>query len=126
MSNKDKIMDAVLNPETKKLTGQTKSQTVRMKAKIPRKKIPRKHSDVTIEDFSKIQEAVEQGFFYEDLEPKELARYFVSQFEGAILLTKAKKSLSPIKDVILQGKKLLLKEEWAHLADGWMNVTGET
>lgn len=68
---------------------------------------------------------IEQGFFYEDLNPKELARYFVSQFEGAVLLTKAKKSLSPIKDVIIQGKKLLLKEEWTHLADEWMDLTDQ-
>ena len=68
---------------------------------------------------------IEQGFFYEDLNPKELARYLVSQFEGAILLTKAKKSLSPIKDVIIQGKKLLLKEEWSHLADEWMDLIDE-
>ena len=61
-------------------------------------------------------------FFYEDLHPKELARYLVSQFEGAVLLTKAKKSLSPIKDVIIQGKKLLLKDERMHLADEWMDL----
>lgn len=68
---------------------------------------------------------IEQGFFYEDLNTKELARYFVSHFEGAILMTKAKKSLSPIRDVILQGKKLLLKEEWTHLADEWMALLDE-
>ena len=68
---------------------------------------------------------IEQGFFYENLDPKQLARYFVSQFEGAVLLIKAKKSLSPIKDVIIQGKKLLLKDEWTHLADEWMRLIDE-
>ena len=68
---------------------------------------------------------IEQGYFYENLDSKQLARYLVSQFEGAILLTKAKKSLSPIKDVIIQGKKLLLKDEWTHLADEWMDLLEE-
>ena len=37
---------------------------------------------------------VEQGFFKEDLDTKEwLARFMVSQFEGAILMAKTKKSL---------------------------------
>lgn len=72
-----------------------------------------------------LRKGMEQGFFHEDLEPKELARYLVSQFEGAILLTKAKKSLSPIKDVIIQGKKLLLKDEWSHLVDEWMSLMDE-
>lgn len=70
-------------------------------------------------------EGIEQGYFYENLDPKQLARYLVSQFEGAILLTKAKKSLSPIKDVIIQGKKLFLKDEWTHLADEWMDLLEE-
>ena len=69
---------------------------------------------------------IEEGFFHEDLNPKELARYFVSQFEGAVLLTKARKSLSPIKDVVIQGKKLLLKDEWTHLADEWMALLDES
>lgn len=69
-----------------------------------------------------LRKGVEQGFFHEDLEPKELARYLVSQFEGAILMVKTKKSLSPIKDVIIQGKKLTLKDEWKHLADEWMSL----
>ncbi len=72
-----------------------------------------------------LRRGMEQGFFYEDLEPKQLAGYLVSQFEGAILMTKAKKSLSPIKDVIIQGKKLLLKDEWSHLADEWMSLMDE-
>ena len=72
-----------------------------------------------------LRRGMEQGFFYEDLEPKQLAGYLVSQFEGAILMTKAKKSLSPIKDIIIQGKKLLLKDEWSHLADEWMSLMDE-
>ena len=72
-----------------------------------------------------LRKGVEQGFFHENIDQKELARFLVSQFEGAILLTKAKKSLFPIKNVIMQGKKLILKDEWEHLADEWMRLLDE-
>ena len=73
-----------------------------------------------------LRRGVEQGFFKEDIDPKELARFMVSQYEGAVLLTKARKSLSPIKDVIRQGKYLLFRDEWMHLADDWMRLIDET
>ena len=73
-----------------------------------------------------LRRGMEQGFFKEDIDPKELARFMVSQFEGAVLLTKARKSLSPIKDVIRQGKYLLFRDEWIHLADEWMRLIDET
>lgn len=69
---------------------------------------------------------VEQGFFKEDFNPKELSRFMVSRFEGAILLAKAKKFLSPMEDIIWQGRNLLLKDERMHLANGWMCLTSET
>ena len=72
-----------------------------------------------------LRKGVEQGFFREDLDPEELAGFMVSQFEGAILLAKAKKSISPIKDVIWQGKSLLFKDKWMHLADDWMRLISE-
>ena len=68
---------------------------------------------------------VEQGFFKEDLDTKMAARFMVSQFEGAILMAKTKKSLAPIADVVVQGKTLILKEEWMHLADDWMSLVNE-
>ena len=64
-----------------------------------------------------LRRGMEQGFFHEDIDPGEVARFMLSQFEGAVLLTKAKKSLSPIKDAVNQGKRLVLKKEWMHLAD---------
>ena len=73
-----------------------------------------------------LRKGMEQGFFKEDLNPKELARFFVSQFEGAILLAKTKKSLSTVEDIIWQGKNLILKDDWMHLADDWMRLTSET
>jgi TetR/AcrR family transcriptional repressor of nem operon len=66
-----------------------------------------------------LRKGMEQGFFKEDLNPKELARFFVSQFEGAIVLAKTKKSLSTVEDIIWQGKNLILKDEW-------MRLTSET
>ena len=60
---------------------------------------------------------MEQGFFYEDIDPGETARFMLSQFEGAVLLAKAKKSLSPVEDTLNQGKRLILKKEWMHLVD---------
>ena len=64
-----------------------------------------------------LRRGIEQGFFNEDIDPREVARYMLSHFEGAILLAKVKKSLSPIEDAVKQGKRLILKEEWMHLAD---------
>lgn len=64
-----------------------------------------------------LRRGIEQGFFREEIDPKEVARFMVSVFEGAVLLAKVKKSLSPIEDTINQGKRLVLKEEWIHLAD---------
>ncbi len=64
-----------------------------------------------------LRKGMEQGVFYEDIDPQAMARYMVCHFEGAILLAKTRKSLSPIEDVIRQGKKLILKPEWIHLAD---------
>ena len=61
------------------------------------------------------RKGMEQGFFKEDIDPKELARFMVSQFEGAMLMAKAKKSLSPIEDVIWQAKNLFFKDEWMRL-----------
>lgn len=73
-----------------------------------------------------LRKGIEEGFFKEDIDPKELARFMVSQFEGSILLVKAKKSLSPVEDIVWQGKNLLLKDEWMHLADDWMRLTKKT
>lgn len=69
---------------------------------------------------------VEQGFFKEDLDTKMAARFMVSQFEGAILMAKTKKSLAPIAEVVMQGKTLLFKEEWMHLADDWIALINKT
>lgn len=69
---------------------------------------------------------VKEGFFKEDLDPKALARFMVSQFEGAILLAKAKKSLSHVEDTIWHAKDLFLKDDWMHLVDDWMRLTRET
>lgn len=73
-----------------------------------------------------LRRGIEQGLFKESLEPKKFARFMVSQFEGAILLAKTKKSLSHIEDMIWQGRHMLIKEEWAHLVDEWFNSNGET
>lgn len=51
------------------------------------------------------------GVFKEDINPKELSRFMVSRFEGAILLAKAKKFLSPMEDIICQGKNLLTERQ---------------
>lgn len=73
-----------------------------------------------------LRRGVEQGFFHENLDEKELAKFLISQFEGAVLLTKAKKSLSPIKNIIVQGKGLILKDEWLHLIkDEWLRLADE-
>ena len=56
----EKFPVAVLNAETKKLTGQTKFQAVRMRQGVMRK-ITGKHSDITIEDMLRAQEAVDEG-----------------------------------------------------------------
>ena len=72
-----------------------------------------------------LKRGMEQGFFKEDINAKDLARFMVSQFEGSILLAKAKKSLTPIKDVIWQGRHLLFRDEWMHLADEWMHLIEE-
>ena len=64
-----------------------------------------------------LRRGIEQGFFNENIDPKEVARYLLSHFEGAILMAKVKKSLSPIEDAVKQGKRLILKEKWMHLAD---------
>lgn len=60
---------------------------------------------------------IEQGFFREEINPGEVARSMVSMFEGAVLMAKVNKSFSPIADTLEQGKRLILKEEWMHLAD---------
>lgn len=73
-----------------------------------------------------LRKGVEQELFKEDINPKELARFMVSQFEGAILLAKAKKSLSPIEDIVRQGKNLLLKDEWMYLADDCLRLINKT
>lgn len=73
-----------------------------------------------------LRRGIEQGFFKEDVNPKGLARFSVSLFEGSILMAKAKKSLSPLEDTILQGKNLLFKDEWMHLTDDWIRLTSET
>lgn len=72
-----------------------------------------------------LRRGIEQGFFKEDLDTKMAAGFMVSQFEGAILMAKTKKSLAPIKDVVMQGKTLLFKEEWVHLADDWIRLIDE-
>lgn len=72
-----------------------------------------------------LRRGMEQGFFHEDIDPGELARFMLSQFEGAVLLAKTKKSLSPIKDAVNQGKRLVLKKEWIHLIDEWMSLIDE-
>ncbi|MDE0519461.1 MAG: hypothetical protein OXH71_02020 [Candidatus Dadabacteria bacterium] len=56
----EKFPVAVLNAETKRLTGQAKFQAVRMRHGVMRK-ITGKHSDITIEDMLRAQEAVDDG-----------------------------------------------------------------
>lgn len=73
-----------------------------------------------------LRKGVEQGFFKEHIDPKELASFLVSQFEGAILLAKVKKSLSPIESLVWQVRNLLFKDEWMYLADEWMSLTRKT
>lgn len=69
---------------------------------------------------------IEQGFLKEDLDTKMAAGFMISQFEGAILMAKTKKSLSPIEDVVAQGASLLLKDEWMHLSDKWLRLIDES
>lgn len=64
-----------------------------------------------------LREGVEQGFFNEKLDPKRAACLMVCQFEGAILIAKTKKSIRPIEAVVREGKKLVVREEYMHLAD---------
>ena len=73
-----------------------------------------------------LREGIEQGFFRETLDPKRFARLMVSQFEGAILMVKTKKSISHIEDLVLYGKHLLLKDEWVHLIDERFNLKDKT
>lgn len=68
---------------------------------------------------------IEQGFLKEDLDTKMAAGFMISQFEGAILMAKTKKSLSPIKDVVAQGAGFLLKDEWMHLSGKWLRLIDE-
>ena len=69
-----------------------------------------------------LRKGMEEGFFKEDLNPKETARYMVSQFEGAVLLAKARKSFSPIRDVFWQGRNLILKDQWMDLSEKLMGL----
>ncbi len=73
-----------------------------------------------------LREGIEKGFFRETLDPKRFARLMVSQFEGAILMVKTKKSISHIEDLVLYGKHLLLNDEWAHLIDERFNLKDKT
>ncbi len=64
-----------------------------------------------------LEEGIEQSFFNEKLDPKRAAGLMVSQFEGAILVAKAKRSIYPIEEALRESKKLIIKEQWLHLAD---------
>lgn len=72
---------AVLNPETKKLIGQTKFQTIRMKSKTRSKITTRKHRNISAEDMLRAQEAVDDGMV---VQPKRsrLKREFFLERDG--------------------------------------------
>lgn len=64
-----------------------------------------------------LRRGIEQGFFRDDIDPGDAARFLHCQIEGAVLMAKIKKSLSPIEDVMKVGHRFFLKEEWLHLMD---------
>ena len=64
-----------------------------------------------------LRRGIEQGFFRDDIDPGDASRFLHSQIEGAVLMAKIKKSLSPIEDVMKVGHRFFLKEEWLHLMD---------
>ncbi len=65
-----------------------------------------------------LRKGIEQGFFNEDIDPSAVATLMVSQFEGAVLIAKTKKSMHPIEEAMRGGKRLIVKEEWLHLLEG--------
>ena len=62
-----------------------------------------------------IKECWEQGIFYEGLEPKQITRLLITQFEGAMLMAKLHNSFEPIEELYEQMQKIMVKEEWLHL-----------
>ena len=65
-----------------------------------------------------IRKGIEQGFFKEHLNPPAVATLIICQFEGAILMAKAKKSIYPMEEAFRESKRLLVKEECLHLIEG--------
>ena len=56
-----------------------------------------------------LMEGVEQGFFKEEVEPRETAGLLISQLEGAILLSKVDNSLDEFESACAAMRKLIVK-----------------
>lgn len=67
-----------------------------------------------LEEFFK--EGLQQGFIHEKIDPKAMAKIYVSLFEGAMIRVKTGGSTAPLEEVYREGLKLL-KEEWLYLTE---------
>ena len=56
-----------------------------------------------------LRDGVEQGFFREEIEPKEMAGLLISQIEGAILLSKVDNSIEPFESTCAAMRSLIVK-----------------
>ena len=56
-----------------------------------------------------LRDGVEQGFFREEIDPKETAGLLVSQVEGAILLSKVYNSIEPFESACAAMRNLIVK-----------------
>ncbi len=62
-----------------------------------------------------LREGLEQGFFYDTLDPEAMAKLLVSQFEGAMIRVKTQNSLAALEEVYYERAKLMVKDEWFHM-----------
>ena len=56
-----------------------------------------------------LRDGVEQGFFREEIDPKEIAVLLISQIEGAILLSKVDNSINTFEVTCATMRKLIVK-----------------
>jgi TetR/AcrR family transcriptional repressor of nem operon len=56
-----------------------------------------------------LRDGVEQGFFREEIDPKETAGLLISQIEGAILLSKVDNSIEPFESACATMRNLIVK-----------------
>ena len=56
-----------------------------------------------------LKDGVEQGFFQEEIDPKETAGLVVSQLEGGILLSKVNNSIDPFESTCATMRNLIVK-----------------